>query len=382
MSVLNDLLYMHIYNQAIVAVVMVALYLNRNTRVQGAGFWVANLLLYSVSLVFNLRYQQTGVLSMALLYYASQVVQMMLFILGFRAFLRLRIRWVWVLGVTAAMLLLLCAIFFIDHRRLQLLFAFYCLGMGIWYLLVFSKGIRQSLWVNHIFKLLFFLYCLLDGVFLFNIITFITGVHALLNHMVRGSAIAILTVVNYVLILLVNNELLFRRINEGLRREREMKVLKVLSEADSLTGLYNRRSMEEHLALLIDEAEETGKPLALFILDIDEFKKINDTYGHDAGDRVLKAYAASLRNCMREDDTAARWGGDEFMVISRGTDSRSAGSIHERLIQPVPVEGIVEAPLQVSLSCGYALFVTGDTVTTITKRADLMLYEQKRGGRG
>src|SRR5262249_34694594 len=100
---------------------------------------------------------------------------------------------------------------------------------------------------------------------------------------------------------------------------------------DALSGLYNRRYMETHLASAVDQAHARGKPLALLLLDVDHFKLINDTYGHDAGDDVLREFAIRLRKSIRGIDLACRYGGEESGVVRPETERRVAGTGAERI---------------------------------------------------
>ncbi len=154
---------------------------------------------------------------------------------------------------------------------------------------------------------------------------------------------------------------------------------------DPLTGLHNRRYMESHLRTLVDEAEG-GKPLSLLVVDIDYFKSVNDTYGHAAGDKVLKEFAARMRKNIRGIDLACRLGGEEFVVVMPDTDLAKAYLVAERLRQciagvPFLVNDDGQA-LRVTASVGVAtLERSDDTPETILKRADQALYCAKRDGR-
>nr|MBA2401822.1 PleD family two-component system response regulator [Bradyrhizobium sp.] len=107
---------------------------------------------------------------------------------------------------------------------------------------------------------------------------------------------------------------------------------------DALTGLHNRRYMESHLATLAEQASSRGKPLALMILDIDFFKAINDNYGHDAGDDVLREFAVRIRKSIRGIDLACRYGGEEFVIVMPETDLHVAGMVAERLRRSIAGE--------------------------------------------
>ncbi|ABQ36772.1 response regulator receiver modulated diguanylate cyclase [Bradyrhizobium sp. BTAi1] len=155
---------------------------------------------------------------------------------------------------------------------------------------------------------------------------------------------------------------------------------------DALTGLHNRRYMETHLATLADQAASRGKPLALMMLDIDYFKAINDTYGHDAGDDVLREFAMRVRKSIRGIDLACRYGGEEFVIVMPETDLHVAGMVAERLRRSVANEPFAvhkgEKRIEVTTSIGIStLEQKGEPIADVMKRADTALYRAKNDGR-
>jgi two-component system cell cycle response regulator len=175
-----------------------------------------------------------------------------------------------------------------------------------------------------------------------------------------------------------------KRYNDHLR----MSVTQTIEMAvtDGLTGLHNRRYLDSHLATLFDRAVSRRRPLSLLITDIDRFKAINDTWGHDAGDEILREFAARLRQNVRGIDLACRFGGEEFVVVMPDTDPALAHKVAERIrshIADAPfVIGRDGRQVDVTISIGVAgLKQPSDTVDELLKRADLALYEAKTGGR-
>jgi two-component system cell cycle response regulator len=155
---------------------------------------------------------------------------------------------------------------------------------------------------------------------------------------------------------------------------------------DALTGLHNRRYMETHLATLADQAASRGTPLALMMLDIDYFKAINDTYGHDAGDDVLREFAMRVRKSIRGIDLACRYGGEEFVIVMPETDLHVAGMVAERLRRSVANEPFAvhkgEKRIEVTTSIGIStLEQKGEPIADVMKRADTALYRAKNDGR-
>jgi two-component system cell cycle response regulator len=154
---------------------------------------------------------------------------------------------------------------------------------------------------------------------------------------------------------------------------------------DPLTGLYNRRYMETHVGTLVEQAVTRGKPLSVLVLDIDYFKSINDTYGHDAGDDVLQDFAIRIRKSIRGIDLACRYGGEEFVVVMPETDMAVATMVAERLRrriagEPFPIQKGARA-IDVTISIGIAALGPDDDAPAVIKRADQALYRAKRDGR-
>jgi two-component system cell cycle response regulator len=159
-----------------------------------------------------------------------------------------------------------------------------------------------------------------------------------------------------------------------------------LAITDALTGLHNRRYMESHLATLVEQAASRGKPLSLLVLDIDYFKAINDTYGHDAGDDVLREFATRVRKSIRGIDLACRYGGEEFVIVMPETDMAVATVVAERLRRRIAGEPFLiaggERKIDVTISIGIAaLGSPDDNAASLLKRADQALYRAKRDGR-
>ncbi len=159
-----------------------------------------------------------------------------------------------------------------------------------------------------------------------------------------------------------------------------------LSLKDPLTGLSNRRHFRAMQERTIDGVARSGEPALLLMLDIDHFKKVNDTHGHIAGDHVLQAVAHCLAKCVRPMDTLARYGGEEFAVILPNCHTSYGSAVAERIRQSVEALSIDVAPgvnLSVTVSVGgaYAPEWIRSTTSLWTERADVQLYRAKSEGR-
>jgi len=175
-----------------------------------------------------------------------------------------------------------------------------------------------------------------------------------------------------------------RRYTERLRDNVQMSIEMAIT--DALTGLFNRRYMESHLGTLIEQAAARGKPLSALVIDIDYFKAINDSHGHDAGDDVLRDFALRIKRSIRGIDLACRYGGEEFVIVMPETDMAVAAMVAERLRRRIAAEpfGIAQGArhVAVTISIGIAGFRgKDDTAASLLKRADQALYRAKLDGR-
>ncbi|MBO6503231.1 MAG: PleD family two-component system response regulator [Kordiimonadaceae bacterium] len=158
-----------------------------------------------------------------------------------------------------------------------------------------------------------------------------------------------------------------------------------LATTDAVTGLYNRHYLTSHLDTRMDAAQKQGKDLSILMMDIDHFKKVNDTFGHAVGDKVLKEFAARVGRNIRGVDLAARYGGEEFVVMMPETPADWALMIGNRLREEIASKSfdfdLPEGEISVTVSIGVATSKEGQTPAQLLEEADKALYEAKAGGR-
>lgn len=182
----------------------------------------------------------------------------------------------------------------------------------------------------------------------------------------------------------LNNQLdltqrnLVRTNRELARRE---ALIRELSLTDALTGVGNRRSFDEKLLAESERARRYGLSLSLFILDIDHFKQVNDTWGHGAGDEVLGELGELLRSFLRQSDSAARLGGEEFVVLMPGASLADATGAAERLCREMANRVRAKPPTSITASFGVATLESSESGAALLARADAALYLAKTGGR-
>jgi diguanylate cyclase (GGDEF)-like protein len=156
-----------------------------------------------------------------------------------------------------------------------------------------------------------------------------------------------------------------------------------LAMTDPLTGLYNRRHILDLANYEAVQLKRNTTPLSIIIADIDHFKRINDTHGHEAGDAVLVAVSQAIKTTVREQDSASRWGGEEFLIILPETDLEHGVAVARRIresvaIIQVPME---KEPISVSITLGVTSYRIGESISDAISRADAALYKGKAGGR-
>ncbi len=199
--------------------------------------------------------------------------------------------------------------------------------------------------------------------------------------------------VNDYLIRPIDKQEFLARVNTQIRRWRFTERLRSnvqqsleMAVTDPLTGLYNRRYMSVHVGAMVDAAANRGKTISVLALDVDHFKVVNDTHGHDAGDEVLKELARRIKANIRNIDLACRTGGEEFVIALPETDLQVAYKVAERLRRAVggkPFNAGEKAnSLQITVSIGLAeLESNAESLEEVVKRADDALYRAKREGR-
>lgn len=196
---------------------------------------------------------------------------------------------------------------------------------------------------------------------------------------------------DYLLLPLDLNEMM-ARVRTQIRRKKYQDALRSSYEktvsrsvTDALTNLYNRHFMDAHLENMVQQSHRHQRPMSLMLIDVDHFKPINDTYGHDVGDEVLRNMSKVIINCIRTADMAARFGGEEFVVLLPETDLLSGTVVTDRIRQmvemtPFKVDHEIGS-LNVTVSIGAAQLRKGETAAQLLKRADEALYKAKTSGR-
>jgi diguanylate cyclase (GGDEF)-like protein len=179
------------------------------------------------------------------------------------------------------------------------------------------------------------------------------------------------------IVVILGTALCLNKLSEYERR------LLVQSMTDSLTGLLNRRSFMDLSSKEETRARRHGDPFSVLMLDIDHFKKINDTYGHPVGDLAIKALAEVCSNALRPHDILARYGGEEFVLTLPHTPTEGARTVAERIREAVQKLEVPcdQGPVRFTVSIGVSTYASGQAFDSIVERADKALYVSKQSGR-
>ncbi|MDA0781002.1 MAG: PleD family two-component system response regulator [Rickettsiales bacterium] len=198
--------------------------------------------------------------------------------------------------------------------------------------------------------------------------------------------------VNDYLVTPIDSNEVIARVKIQVRRKKYQDALQAnqqqsleMAVRDGLTGLYNRRYFDTHVERMLESSKENGKPLSLMILDMDHFKHVNDTYGHQSGDEILKQLSDRIMKSVRPSDLVARYGGEEFVVVMPSTNLKNSSIVGERIrkvIEAYPFSIPVEpGEIKKTISVGLAVSTPDDKVEQVVERADKALYHVKNTGR-
>jgi len=182
---------------------------------------------------------------------------------------------------------------------------------------------------------------------------------------------------------IIGATIIFHDISKHIEIVRKVEELQQMASVDYLTGLPNRRMFEKSLNAALEEMHRGNKKFGIIFMDIDNFKKINDNYGHEIGDLVLKMVSAKLLSTLRPYDIVSRWGGEEFVALVSHVDRTKLFAIASRLRSMVDRMSIFngECVIKVTLSIGAVMANENDSVQSIIKRADELMYKSKNSGK-
>jgi diguanylate cyclase (GGDEF)-like protein len=210
--------------------------------------------------------------------------------------------------------------------------------------------------------------------------------HVSLLSMGTGDKILILAIyilmilLVFSLVIVINNRLLVDISEYLTERERLVQEFKRMASTDGLTGIFNRMKLEPIMTAEVLRSRRYGRLLSVLLIDIDHFKLVNDNYGHNIGDAVLRDVAAVLKENLREADSLGRWGGEEFLVVAPETSTDGARKIAEKLREAVDSHKFIR-DIKVTISVGVASLMADEWEEDMVRRADEAMYMAKNSGR-
>jgi diguanylate cyclase (GGDEF)-like protein len=251
-------------------------------------------------------------------------------------------------------------------------------GLLLTYLLLAQAANASLLWVTVLPPIAFFLLGSRDGLWVTVVFSLLVLAWLLwrFEHLDPPS-FTLGAVLNSAEVLLAH--VLIFRFSER-TREAAFERLRTHAQVDGLTGLANREKLDVELARSLSLADRSGQPLAVAMIDLDHFKRINDEHGHLVGDEVLRGLASRLAQGVRAMDTVGRWGGEEFLLLCPNTDAGGALAVAEKLRSAVAAEPFAEG-VSLTISLGVAIASGKEAPDVMLDRADRALYEAKKAGR-
>lgn len=273
-------------------------------------------------------------------------------------------------------LLLLNLYFTVVQPHLQMRFALAGVGNGIFFLLT-ARTLAQGGYQRVPMRYLVAAVAGAHGVFLL-LRPLLFGIGAVQANASLAAQIPHLIMLEFLIALLFMAFGTLMLANEFTTNE-----LRQLAEIDSLTSIFNRRAFFTLLNKALHQSQRTGMGLAVLVVDLDHFKSINDTYGHQGGDEVLRHFVQTATQCLRQQDVMGRLGGEEFAIFLPGVDAKGAQVVAERLRAAVASRpaALQQGSHALTISLGLTLCVPGDTPDTALHRADQAMYQAKERGR-
>ncbi|MFA7130122.1 MAG: GGDEF domain-containing protein [Sphaerochaeta sp.] len=369
--------------------------MHNRAHVKGIGYWTANLALNTLGkMMVMIPVSQTSSL-VVILGSLLTLVGSVLFLFGLAAFTETIIshRTYAIFTISSAVFISLTIVFTENQYYRSIVHGLVVIFISVQYLRIIWKKRNMDPFFSKPFGVLFFLYVFFTMVFVYrtigDFIAISKGLYMIefdseaLRHSNFLSLIA-LNGVNFTTLLLSNNKLLSDLAKDAVEKNARLKKLQVKSEHDGLTGVLNRSGLENILNALISTTK-SHESFMVCLVDIDAFKAINDTYGHEMGDKALIQLSQVFSSIIRPKDYVGRWGGDEFLIILTDIGYAKTKSLPDRIleeVEDVDWESRFSLPgFKLTISLGYCCQQYSETKNDLLRRCDQNLYRAKRQGK-
>ncbi len=375
---------------------MISLYLRANRQIPGLGYWTLNIGLQGITPILLLA----NALAYPIIIYGGFALLTFLggifFYFGLSEFTQTTIRKGYCYTLFFLLFLLVLLSFFLSWQNSvrYILVSTGCVVLAACYIHVLVRNIHTHHAYRTSFLMLTFLYVVFGLFHLIRIVYLLERAGDQTNDLIRDApyflytqlfTFSFLLAVNLIILLLISQKLVHDLFCEAKQKTLLLDKLRILAEKDGLTGLLNRSTMEAYLNGLFSLPTDERKNTLLSFIDVDHFKQVNDKYGHEVGDKVLRELASLLQRHAQGDDRVCRWGGDEFLIILHRSPETPIQACAEVLVKDVwthdwePAIGI--EGLQISISCGYTNLGSAESKRDLLREVDQNLYAAKGKGR-
>ncbi len=385
---MRTIIYTYLASSALVTIVMAVIWVQNRKRFKGTSHWLIFSVLQTIGLgLFVMRHHLPPFTSIVVANIVI-VTGYLSFMTGIRRFIGQKSKYT----SAVVIFLILSALMFIfgtvtpnfKARTILITSILIIIYIIVLYLLVYKtdkseKSIYREVIIVCVLTMLLFATRLFIAVFVYpddiNKFEF-SQVDAIM--MIASQMLSLMLAFSFVLMI---NLRLFKDV-QSYADEKELMVheLRRLATIDSLTGLFNRSKIEQVLTIEVLRARRYKHPLSVIIADIDHFKNVNDTFGHNTGDQVLAGIASIMKSNIREVDTLGRWGGEEFLIVCPETTADGARKLADTLRKKIERHSFREVGIK-TISMGVAQIEGEEWDEDLIRRADKNLYRAKRGGR-
>ena len=379
----------------ILAIFFFTLWIGNRHHVAGLGYWTVNLVLQVVGKSIAISsIIQNNQLALIIGYLLSSTGAVF-FYFGLAAFTQTAIHKQFYYAFLAVMgiIIALSVTSIVNPNARSIVYALAVSFISSRYLTLLWKNRNLNPWYKRPFLLLFIFYSILT---LFYILRIASDIVSLIKGNILQTYdspllwlsqllnLGLLIGVSFCNLMLTNNKLLYDLAKDSQEKDKKMGDLKMLAEHDGLTGILNRNAIELYLETILDQTNQPCKCMVNMV-DIDNFKLINDTYGHETGDLVLIHLANIFTGLIREHDKVGRWGGDEFFFIIKEVSPEAAPKLLRRLHHAVAeydwANKLKALNLKVCISSGYVFINGKESKNDLLRKTDLNLYTAKQNGR-
>lgn len=385
---LKTIMFSYLISNVLVTIVMFNVWVQNRKRFRGTSHWLIYYILQTLGILLVMLKDIIPLIYSTVIANVVIVCSMMFFLIGLQRFIERKAEY-----LINVVYLLIFAILFYYFRIVDPVFKIRVLLFSISVLLIISQSLYLLLFKTEKGKMI--IYRSTAAVCVLMLVLYVLRIFAafliypegnefftagFVDSVIMMSSQMLGIMMTFSLVLMINVRLFIDVQQFAEEKEFMVQELRRLANTDGLTGLYNRSKIEQILTIEVLRSRRYKHPLSIIIADIDHFKIVNDTYGHNVGDVVLSGIASLMKQHVREVDTVGRWGGEEFLIVCPETRVEGAIKLAEKLRKKIEKHHFKEIGIK-TVSMGTAELEIDDWDEDIIKRADKNLYKAKRAGR-